>query len=112
MAVEVQLDTTSLDRLARDISPEAMDKAVRAAAFDAEGGAKALAPVDTGYLRSGIRARRVGMAYSEVTTEAEYAPFVELGTSRQRAQPYLGPAAQEAIDRLVSALEAKLRRAR
>lgn len=29
-------------------------------------------------------------------TNAEYAAYVELGTARSRAQPYMGPAAQKA----------------
>lgn len=53
-------------------------------------------PVDTGNLRGSItyevdtdgRAVYIG-------TNVEYAPYVELGTSRQKAQPFLRPAASE-----------------
>ena len=61
--------------------------------------AKRLCPVDTGRLRSSIthdveRDSRglVGFVGSNV----EYAPHVELGTRRQRPQPYLRPALRAA----------------
>lgn len=61
--------------------------------------ARALCPVDTGRLRSSIVMRRgrdgTGF-YVEVGTSVEYAPFVEFGTSRMRAQPFLTPAIAQA----------------
>lgn len=62
-------------------------------------GAKRLCPVDTGRLRSSIteELRHDGDGLVEVVgTDVEYAAFVELGTSRMRAQPYLRPAAEAA----------------
>lgn len=62
-------------------------------------GAKRLAPVDTGRLRSSIaeELRHDGSGLVEIVgTDVEYAPFVELGTSRARAQPFLRPAAEAA----------------
>lgn len=62
----------------------------------AESVAKKLCPVDTGNLRNSIShtvARDEQVAY--VGTNVEYAPYVELGTSRQRAQPYLKPAVND-----------------
>lgn len=57
--------------------------------------AKALCPVDTGRLRSSITNTLttdgdgvVGI----VGTDVEYAPYVEMGTSRMPAQPFLLPA--------------------
>lgn len=55
--------------------------------------AKLLAPVDTGRLRSSIHAEFAPNGLSgKVAVEVIYAPYVELGTSRQRAQPFLFPA--------------------
>lgn len=53
-------------------------------------------PVDTGNLRGSIT-HEVDTAGKAVYigTNVEYAPFVELGTSHQKAQPYLRPAASE-----------------
>lgn len=58
-----------------------------------ESAAKELAPVDTGRLRASIRLemRSDGLG-AEVATNLRYAPAVELGTRRTRAQPFLGPA--------------------
>ena len=53
-------------------------------------------PVDTGNLRGSIT-YEVDAAGNAVYigTNVEYAPYVELGTSRQNAQPFLRPAASE-----------------
>lgn len=58
--------------------------------------AKQKAPVDTGRLRSSIQmeAFKGGLAV-EVGTNVKYAPYVEFGTRRMRAQPYLFPAWEE-----------------
>lgn len=61
--------------------------------------ARSYCPVDTGRLRSSIvmRKGRDGMGfYVEVGTSVSYAPFVEFGTSRRRAQPFLTPAIAQA----------------
>lgn len=53
-------------------------------------------PADTGNLRGSIT-HEVDTADNAVYigTNVEYAPYVELGTSRQKAQPFLRPAASE-----------------
>jgi len=57
---------------------------------------KDLAPVDTGRLRSSITLEEEtdsnGFLRLVVGSNVDYAPFVEFGTSRQAAQPYLRPA--------------------
>lgn len=54
-----------------------------------------LCPVDTGRLRASID-HHLGMdaqgPYVDIGSNVEYAAYVELGTSTQRAQPYLRPA--------------------
>lgn len=61
----------------------------------AEGYAKRLCPVDTGRLRNSITHSveiddGSGVAY--IGTNVEYAPYVEMGTSRTTPQPFLKPA--------------------
>lgn len=56
-----------------------------------ESTAKELAPVDTGRLRSSIHYDK---ASGTVGSNVTYAPFIELGTRRMRAQPFLFPAAE------------------
>jgi len=57
--------------------------------------AKRLAPVDTGRLRSSI-ANELGRdskgLVARVGTNVEYAPYLELGTRRMSARPFLRPA--------------------
>ena len=69
--------------------------------------ARELCPVDTGRLRNSITHRMGGGGFSfpgmgaavgkEVTvgSNVEYAAYVELGTSRTDAQPFLWPAAED-----------------
>lgn len=60
----------------------------------AEGYAKQLCPVDTGNLRNSITHQMRGENTVAVGTNVHYAPFVELGTRKMRAQPYLRPAVE------------------
>ena len=53
-------------------------------------------PVDTGNLRGSLTYEvDAGDSAVYIGTNVEYAPHVELGTSRQKAQPFLRPAASE-----------------
>ncbi len=60
----------------------------------AEGYAKKLCPVDTGNLRNSITHARMDENTEVIGTNVEYAPYVELGTVRMSARPYLRPAAE------------------
>lgn len=63
-----------------------------------EGFAKMKCPVDTGRLRNSITHQLAeGGKAVQVGTNVEYAKFVELGTSRMGARPYLKPAAQDHV---------------
>jgi len=66
-------------------------KALEMCGLTAEGFAKRLAPVDTGRLRNSI-AHGADETSAQVGSNVEYAPYVELGTSRMKAQPFLKPA--------------------
>ena len=61
--------------------------------------AKQLVPVKTGHLRDSIYAK-ISEWVAEIGSEAAYALFVEFGTRRMRARPYLFPAIQEHLPRL------------
>ena len=59
--------------------------------------AKVLCPVDTGRLRASIGVSQQFTPAGAVTTvgsNVEYSLYVELGTRRMRARPYLRPALQ------------------
>jgi HK97 gp10 family phage protein len=79
--------------------------ALRAGGLVIETPAKAKAPVLTGNLRRSIHTEVSSSgtkAQARVGTNTEYAPHVEFGTSRQRAQPYLRPAYDENKGRAVA----------
>lgn len=64
-------------------------------AVQVERDAKQLCPVDTGRLRASIARvldRDPDGLVAIIGTNVEYAPYVELGTSTQQAQPFLRPA--------------------
>jgi HK97 gp10 family phage protein len=56
-------------------------------------------PKDTGRLQGSITHKpNLSEKAVYIGTNVEYAPYVELGTSRQKAQPYLRPAATDHVD--------------
>lgn len=71
------------------------------------------APVDSGALRDGVRADlRPGSAFfGSVAIESHYAMFIEFGTDRMPARPFIRPAAAAAGARVAAAAAAAIRRA-
>lgn len=74
--------------------------AVKKTAKDIEGTARKLAPVDTGFHRGAIKTsdlRNVSQdsPAAEVRANANYAGYLEFGTSRMAPRPSLGPAADQ-----------------
>lgn len=91
--VEVRADN-------REAIANAIDRALVAALEEvglvAEGYAKRACPVDTGRLRNSItHIVDEGTRHVVIGTNVEYAPYVELGTRRQKPQPFLKPAAED-----------------
>ena len=77
------------------------------AALDTQKDARTLAPVDTGNLRGSIQVRPASPALTEASVgpEAEYGVYVEYGTSRMSAQPFMRPAADRHGPAFVQAFE-------
>lgn len=74
-------------------------KAAMRTAFEIEAEAVSRVPVDSGRLKGSISTQEVGDVIEvgsgvKAGSEVEYAHFVEFGTSRQAAQPYLQPAVE------------------
>ena len=73
-------------------------------AYDTEAAAKVLVPKDTGTLANSIAAEQVGPLSWRVNAAAEYAIYVEVGTYKMNAQPYLDPALRQTWPSLLTAL--------
>lgn len=74
------------------LTDEAIARALEAVGLQAEGYAKLKCPVDTGRLRNSITHTQADKLTEIIGTNVEYAAYVELGTIRQKAKPYLKPA--------------------
>jgi HK97 gp10 family phage protein len=85
-----------------------IDQAVQGAGIDCAKYAKIACPVDTGRLRSSIQYENKGSQKCIVETTVNYAIFVEAGTYKQAAQPFMGPAYEQAKAELMEKLK-KLR---
>lgn len=86
---------------------------VKQNALEMEAKAKMLAPVgDTGNLKRSISTTITESSdgiKAEVSTNVEYAPHVEFGTSRQQAQPFFNPAYEAQKAQFESDMERVLR---
>lgn len=111
MSVEIRADTRGLDRLIVGLSQRTMQTLMNRAALEAEGTAKAKAPVDTGFLRGSIRALPAMPYEATVAVGAEYGAYQEFGTRHFEGRHYLEPSVQKAADHLREALEALFRSA-
>ncbi|MCI5605810.1 MAG: HK97 gp10 family phage protein [Clostridia bacterium] len=69
-----------------------------------EGEAKALCPVDTGNLRQSITSQPSGMR-CDIGTNVEYAMYVEFGTYKMAAQPYLVPGLKNKSDEVIELIK-------
>lgn len=109
MAVDgVTVNEDNTEEVSQGIA-RAIDRALEEIGLAAEGYAKRACPVDTGNLRNSItHAVESAEDAVYVGTNVEYAPYVELGTSRAAAQPFLRPAATEHGSTYRSILESNL----
>lgn len=73
----------------------ALARGLEAVGMAAEGHAKTKCPVDTGRLRNSITHAQLDTHHEVIGTNVEYGKYVELGTSRADAKPFLVPAASE-----------------
>jgi HK97 gp10 family phage protein len=60
----------------------ALDKDIALIVADLETEIKKATPVRTGQLKASMRAAKTGFLKGEVSTNVQYAPFVEFGTAR------------------------------
>ena len=89
----------------------AKERALEIIGGKAETYAKQLCPVDTGNLRNSITHKQADENTEVIGTSVEYAPYVELGTRKSKAQPYLRPAAENHSAEYKSIMEHELKNA-
>lgn len=73
---------------------QARERSLEIIGLTAEKYAKEITPVDTGRLRNSIT-HEVDGGEVYIGSNVEYAPHVEYGTIKQKAQPFLVPAATD-----------------
>ena len=116
---------------------EAIRKALKTVGELGEGYAKKLCPVDSGLLRNSITNMQSGESFNHnyssddgsktgnfsgtigdkeekavyIGTNVEYAPYIEMGTSKTSPQPFLKPSATDHIDTYKKVLEKEIKEA-
>lgn len=101
--MEVKIVEDNTDTI-KTLMVDAMRIALEAVGLAAEGYAKRLCPVDTGRLRNSIT-HTADEEYAYIGTNVEYAPYIEYGTSRMDAQPFLKPAVVNNVDKYARIFE-------
>lgn len=104
---ELKVVFNNLDQIREDMRTQA-GLAIRKAALDIEAQAKMNAPVDTGALRNSIAASKNDELSWQVAVGVNYGAFVEYGTTRMAAQPFLTPAVEAVKPALFAALESMI----
>lgn len=89
---------------------EAAAEGVREEVDAIKSDAQSRAPVDTGELRGSIEPESEGLT-GTVTTTSRHAGFMEFGTSKDEAQPFMKPAAEKARKRFPARAAAIIRTA-
>lgn len=94
--IEIETDkfVANLQKLSKQIQ-QAVKKEFVWAGVETQNRARVNCPVDTGTLRNSITYEQKGDFDIIVGAYTDYASFVEYGTRKMSAQPYLNPAFEE-----------------
>lgn len=76
----------------------------------AETHAKKICPTKTGNLKNSITHQRLDENTEVIGTNVEYAPYVELGTRKMTARPFLRPAAENHSDEYMKIFEQEMKK--
>lgn len=98
----------NLSRL-KTVAKRAVKEQIGKSALNIQKGAKQRCPVDTGALRNSITVEYYGDTSAEIAPHMPYAAYVEFGTKKQAAQPYMVPAAEEERPNLIKGIEEAIR---
>lgn len=108
--MSVSFKVKGVDRMVRQLAIKskqartATDRQLELSSLRIERGAKTGAPVDTGALKNTIFSAQAGSLTYKVTAPQHYAVYVEKGTRKMRAQPFLKPAIDAERPKLISNL--------
>lgn len=102
----VSIDTSKLDEIIKTV-PGNRNEIVGKAAYHILGNARAKAPVQTGHLRDNSDVEHNGPT-ADINFHAEYAAYVELGTYKMAAQPFLTPAIEAERQHFIELLKGGL----
>ena len=89
-----KVDVKDYSKLVMSAYEQARERSLEIIGLTAEMYAKEIVPVDTGRLRNCVT-HEVDGKEVYIGTNVEYAPPVEYGTIKQKAQPFLIPAATD-----------------
>ena len=103
MKIDITYDG-ALGAIADEIE-ERVSAAIAAGAETVKEHAQSICPVDTGALRDSIAVSQDGMS-AEISANTDYAAYVEFGTSKMAAQPYLVPSLLGNENAVISAIAA------
>lgn len=112
----MKIDASALTNFAFELQakinaqPTMAKNIVKKTAKDIEATAKTLAPVDTGFLRGSIKTSDLRTVSkdnpsAEVRASANYATYLEFGTSRMAARPFMSPAANKHEPAFLAAMQ-------
>jgi len=94
----------------KELSDEAIERALEQCGALWESYAKQLAPVDTGRLRNSIEHHAESTNTMIVETNVEYAIYQELGTRYQSGTPFIKPSGESNVTTFKSVIENELKR--
>ena len=110
--MNITIDTKNFDKfqgILKEFAKENSEKCkkmIEKTAVKIESKAKYFCPVDTGLLRSSItHSISYDRLSAEIGTNVDYSSYVEFGTWKMEAQPYLRPAFIETVANIVENYE-------
>ena len=106
ISISVNLNAGDINSLVQKIT-DRLPQAIMAGAEAVADSARGMCPVDTGTLKGSIDVSGNGNS-AEVFAGADYAAYVELGTYKMAAQPFLVPALAAAEGAVISAISGGL----
>lgn len=100
--LEIHLELSEQFKQVDEIVRRILEEEIYRAALQTQNKARQIAPIDTGNLRRSIQATgwedvEKDLIY-HVQAKAEYAGYVEYGTKKMSARPFLEPSANEALE--------------